>query len=113
MIRTILTLSPRPDANGAIIELFERDEIIETALTVEGCLSVELWDRDGELLVVATWESRDSYSQWLDHSERDVGMEELNSLLTTPVTPGTRGVCYDVVLGGDIAVAEGKSSSSP
>jgi len=104
MIRSVLTLRPRPDANDAIVKLFERDEIIETALTVEGCLSVELWDGYDELLVVATWESRDAYSQWLDHSERDVGMDELNRLLATPVTPRTRGVCYDVVLGGDIAV---------
>ena len=100
MIRTVLTLSPRPGRTRAVVDLFERERVIEHALTVDGCLGVEVWEGRGQLLVVASWDTADAYQAWLDHPARNAGNDALNELLDQPIGPGHEGDRYRLVLAG-------------
>ncbi|MXV91270.1 MAG: hypothetical protein F4121_07605 [Acidimicrobiia bacterium] len=100
MIRTVLALSPRPGRTRDIVDLFERQRVIEHALTVDGCHGVEIWEGNGHLLVVATWDSSDAYQSWLDHPARNAGNDALNELLLEPISPAHEGDRYELVLAG-------------
>lgn len=52
MIRTVLALKPKTGQADAVVDLFEAEGIVERALTVEGCLGVEVWTGPDEVLVV-------------------------------------------------------------
>lgn len=101
MIRTVLTLRPKPGSSDAVVELFERERIVERALTVEGCCGVEVWANPTEVLVMATWTAPSAYQAWLDHPQRNASNEELNELLDEPLTHGSRGAAYTLALSGN------------
>lgn len=99
VIRSVLRLKPRPGASRDIVELFEQRQIVEIAMTVEGCQGVELWESDDEILVMATWDDSDAYATWLDHPARNTNNAELNDLLLAPVTSDRHGGQYELALG--------------
>lgn len=100
MIRTVLTLSPRPGRTREIVDLFVRQRVIEHALAVDGCHGVEIWEGSGRLFVVATWDSPGAYQSWLDHPARNAGNDALNELLLRPMSPEHEGDRYELVLAG-------------
>lgn len=81
-----------------MVDFFERQRVIETAMTVDGCQGVEVWAGDDEILVMATWKDRDAYRIWLEHPARNAGNDELNELLDTPITPEIHGGRYELAL---------------
>lgn len=98
MIRSVLTLKPRPGCAQAIVELFEREMILERALQVEGCHGASMLTSESEILVTASWTDADAYQSWLAHPERDNAGEELSDLLETPLHAGTSAGLYRVAL---------------
>jgi heme-degrading monooxygenase HmoA len=100
LIRTVLTLAPQPGRSRAVVDLFERERVIEHALTVGGCHGVEIWEGRDHLLVVATWDSLGAYQEWLDHPERNASNDALNELLAKPISSADEGDRYELALAG-------------
>ena len=99
MIRSVLRLSPRPGASNSVVELFEREQIIQAALTIDGCQGVELWRGENEILVMATWDDSKTYGAWLNHPARNSHNTELSELLDNQVTADVHGALYELALG--------------
>ena len=105
MILTLLALRPRPGRARDIIELFERESILERALSVGGYRGVEIWEGEGEVLATATWDSAESYETWVDHPVRNAAAGALNELLDAPISGEHRGGRYTLTLcGGEPAL---------
>ena len=100
MIRTVLSLKPKPGLTEAVVDLFDGEEIVERALTVEGCLGVEVWASRDEVLVMGTWASTGVYQAWLEHPQRNANNDALNELLDVPITAHSRGGSYTLALSG-------------
>ena len=100
MIRTVLTLKPKPGLAEAVVQLFESEGIIDRALSVKGCRSVEVWARADEVLVMGTWADAEAYRAWLAHPERNASNDALNELLDAPVSADSRGGSYALALAG-------------
>ncbi len=108
MIRTVLALKPKTGQADAVVDLFEAEGIVERALTVEGCLGVEVWTGPDEVLVVGTWTDARAYQDWIEHPRRNSNNGALNELLEVPITAHSRGGCYALALFGG-KVTEGWS----
>ncbi|MDE0135059.1 MAG: antibiotic biosynthesis monooxygenase [Acidimicrobiaceae bacterium] len=100
MIRTVLALRPRAESADAVVKIFEDEQIIERALTVEGCLGVEVWAKPGEVLVMGTWASPSAYRAWLEHPQRNTNNDALNELLEVPLSAQSEGSSYTLALSG-------------
>ena len=100
MILSVLALTPRLGRAGDVVEFFERERIVENALTVDGCRGVELWEGEGQILALATWDSADAYQMWLDHPARRAAAATLEELLASPISGERRGGRYELVLAG-------------
>lgn len=100
MIRTVLSLRPKPGLTGAVVELFESEGIIELALSVDGCLRVEVWSGSDEVLVMGTWADSGAYQAWLSHPGRNASNDALNELLDQPISATSRGGSYTLALSG-------------
>lgn len=100
VIRTVLTLKTKPGLVAAVVELFESEGIIDRALSVEGCSSVEVWTGTEEVLVIGTWADDEAYQAWLAHPERNASNGALNELLDAPVSAGRHGNSYALALAG-------------
>ena len=98
--RTVLTLKPRPGLSGAVIELFQREGIIDRALLVDGCHRVEIWQGADELLVIGTWANAEAYQTWLEHPSRNRNNDELDALLLMPVEASSPGGLFELALSG-------------
>lgn len=85
----IVTLFPfqLADESGAgdLVAVFQRHRILETASQVEGCRGVYLArgsaDDTHQAYAVGLWDDTDAYQRWLDHPERQVASDDINSLL--------------------------------
>ena len=100
MIRTVLALKPKPGLAGAVVELFKNEQIIERALSVEGCRRVEVWSGSEEVLVMGTWAGSQAYQAWLAHPERNASNKALNELLDEPISATSRSGSYTLALSG-------------
>ena len=98
MIRSVLAMKPKPGRAGDVVELFQQEQIIEKALTVDGCHDVSVLKRDTDILVTATWSDAAAYQRWIDHPERNSSSDELNALLVDAITAESVGGLYDVAL---------------
>ena len=101
MIRTVLTLKPKPGLTSAVVELFKSERIIEHALSVEGCRRIEVWSGSEEVLVMGTWANSQAYQAWLAHPERNASNDALNQLLDEPIAATSRSGSYALALCGD------------
>ncbi len=73
MIRSILKLKPRQGETRALVRYFEEENIVGSALSVPGCLAVEVQTRlpdGGDVVVTALWSSIQSYEAWLSSQDR-------------------------------------------
>ncbi|WP_419921057.1 antibiotic biosynthesis monooxygenase family protein [Candidatus Poriferisodalis sp.] len=100
MIRTVLALKPKPGMTDAVVELFDEEGIVERALTVEGCLGVEVWAGPDDVLVMGTWVDPEAYQAWLEHPQRNATNDVLNELLNVPITAHSHGGSYALALSG-------------
>ena len=91
-------MRPKPGCAGAVVEHFQRQGIIEKALTVKGCEDVSVLMREDDIMVTATWVNTAAYQAWLDHPERNASSDELNALLTDAITAESVGGLYEVAL---------------
>lgn len=86
MIRSILTLNPRPGQARALLGYIREQGILARAQAVPGCLRVEvgLGLPDGEAVVVTgLWASIESYERWLQSPDRLQGGAGMMPLLAT------------------------------
>ncbi|MEM7273361.1 MAG: antibiotic biosynthesis monooxygenase family protein [Actinomycetota bacterium] len=93
-------MKPKPGCADALVEVFQRNQIIERALTVEGCHDVSVLTSEESVLVTATWTDAAAYQAWVDHPGRNVAYDELNALLSSELTDDTVGGLYEVALSG-------------
>lgn len=98
MIRSVLRLTPRPGCADAVVELFQREQVFERALGVDGCQDASLLLRSDEILVTASWDDAEAYQAWVDHPERNTMSDELNELLVDAITADSVGGLYQVAL---------------
>lgn len=70
---------------GDLVEVFRRHRILERASQVEGCRGVYLAgdspDDTDRAYAVGLWDDTDAYQRWLDHPDRQVASDDINSLL--------------------------------
>jgi heme-degrading monooxygenase HmoA len=91
MIRSILKLKPKSGQAPALVSYFKEQDIVGNAMSVPGCLSVEVQTRipdeadpDCEdIVVTALWSSIESYEAWLSSQERQRSGTGMLPLLAT------------------------------
>ncbi len=101
MVRSVLYLPVREGMADAVIALYRRLSILETALRQDGCLASELQvpsTPGAPLLVTATWRDRAAYDGWIANPARSQGTDELAALLEGEFGETTRGETYELVL---------------
>ncbi|WP_457587487.1 antibiotic biosynthesis monooxygenase family protein [Ensifer canadensis] len=84
MIRSVLSLKPRPGSSQDLVRFFEARKIPERALASPGCLGVEIQNLlpgGEEVLVTALWASVESYQIWLDFPGRHEDGVQMRPLL--------------------------------
>ncbi len=73
MLRTVLTMKPRPGARDAAVAVYRESGILDLAVREAGCLAAELQvpaDPDGAIVVTSLWPSRADYETWGSHPAR-------------------------------------------
>jgi quinol monooxygenase YgiN len=101
LIRSVLYLPPRAGGSDDIVGLYRREEILETALRQDGCLSAELQvprEPDAPILVTALWRDAGAYEGWLANPLREATRPKLAELVEGDFDAAVRGAVYDVVL---------------
>lgn len=104
MIRSILTLKPKTGQAPALVSYFKEQNIAGNAMSVPGCLAVEMQTRipddadpDGEdIVVTALWASIESYEAWLSSQERQRSSAGMLPLLATDGETVTSARLYRV-----------------
>jgi heme-degrading monooxygenase HmoA len=84
MLRTILTLVPRPGAREEIVARYRESGILGLAVREAGCLATELQlpiDPAAPLLVTELWESRADHERWSRHAARTALAARLQPLI--------------------------------
>jgi quinol monooxygenase YgiN len=84
MIMTSLTFALKEGSVEALVDIYRRHHILETAMTVEGCLKLALVEGlpgSSKVTVVGFWHDRAAYQRWLDHPYRDTAEEEFDALM--------------------------------
>jgi quinol monooxygenase YgiN len=106
--RSVLYMHPRPGRRDDLVATFDRLGVVETAMRLEQCLSVELQvptaDEDGPVLVTALWSDPSGYDAWLAAPERDNGRDELYALLEEPPV----GTLYEIRVAGGATASVGR-----
>jgi len=103
MIRTYLRFRVAEGAADGLVDLFRKEQILETAITQPGCRSAELTlSRDGSsAIVTATWDNPQAYEAWTQRSDRGHLSQRLNQYLSEPIDTGATGASYHIVHTGD------------
>lgn len=104
MIRSILTLKPKAGQAPALVSYFKEQNIAGDAMSVPGCLSVEVQTRipddagpDGDdVVVTALWSSIESYEDWLSSQARQRSGTGMLPLLATDGESVTSARLYRV-----------------
>ena len=100
MIRSVLYLTPRCGAGGAIADFYRRHGVLERALEQDGCLGAELQvpvTGGGDVLVTALWRDADAYGGWLENPFRSANAGELAELVEG-FDEGISGALYEIAI---------------
>lgn len=84
LVRSVLYLQPRPGCRQALIDTFERIDVLGHAVKHEDCLSVEMLapeDQGAPLAVIALWTGREGIQRWIDDPWRVEASRELDPLI--------------------------------
>lgn len=98
MIRTVLYLQPRQDAD--LEAFFAQEGVLDRAVSVPGCLGASLHrpvTPGDPYLVTATWTSEADYQGWVDDPWRQQATGALGALLETGPRADEGGQLYTVV----------------
>ena len=90
MIISVLPFDLKQGRRDDFTEVFERNQILEKAIRVEGCDQLYIAspsDDPNKVFVVGLWQNQAAYQRWMDHPERGVGSEELLNLVTGGFDP--------------------------
>lgn len=101
MIMTSLTFTLKEGAEEALANVYRRHRILETAMTVEGCLRLALVDGppgSSQVSVVGFWEDQVAYQRWLDHPYRDTAEDEFDALMAADWEPSAAAEIGTVLL---------------
>lgn len=101
MIMTSLTFTLKEGATAALVDVYRRHRIFETAMTVEGCHRLALVDGpqgSSQVTVVGFWADRAAYQRWLDHPYRDTAEDEFDALMAAEWEPSAAAEVGNVVL---------------
>jgi quinol monooxygenase YgiN len=100
MIRSVLYLTPRWGDGQAVADFYRRHRVLERAVAQDGCLGAELQlpeDREGDVLVTATWRDAEAYQGWIDNPVRAANAEELAELVDG-LGDEIRGALYEIAI---------------
>lgn len=100
MIVSHLSFDLRPGSLPALEALFRRHRIFERAIEVEGCRSLYLAGdaaNEGRAHVIGLWDDAAAYQRWLDHPEREAGVDELHAIMADSWDPSTPGEIWHVL----------------
>ncbi|MDX6439620.1 MAG: hypothetical protein QOF45_2203 [Gaiellaceae bacterium] len=100
MIRSVLYLEPKDGDYDAVVDFYEREDILGRALRQPGCLGSELHvptSGSGPILVTALWSSAEAYQGWVSSPVRAAGSGPLAELVQG-LDESTRGETYTVVV---------------
>lgn len=102
MIRTFLDLQVRAGHADALIEVFERQAILDASVAQPGCRAAELSVSDDGLVVTvtATWNSSSAYAAWTSRDDRAGLADLLNPHLCEPLDASTSGRTQRIALRG-------------
>lgn len=84
MILSVLRFDLKEGAVPALRETFERHQILETAIQVEGCQTLVLASPQDEAdiaYVLGLWQDEAAYQRWIDHPSRSVASDDLTRLV--------------------------------
>lgn len=90
MIVSMLNFHLKPGAVPSLAEVFARHQILQTAITVEGCRHLVLAtpDADGDqACVIGLWDDEAAYQRWMDHPERGAATDDLLQLMAGDFDP--------------------------
>lgn len=90
MIMSMLRLGLKPESVNAIKDVYDRHQILETAIKVEGCQALVLAAPDvegDEAYVIGLWDDDAAYQRWMDHPERGAAAQELLQLTAGDFDP--------------------------
>jgi heme-degrading monooxygenase HmoA len=76
----------RPGARAEFLETFQRISVLEVSSFQDGYLGGQLHVAIGDehlAMVIADWESPESYQGWLDNPDRETVGEQLRAFLTS------------------------------
>jgi len=100
LFRSVLHLSPGPLGAGAIVDFYERNDILLKALRDGGCLQAEVQVRvphSDDVVVTALWLSAAEYERWIGSPARRTDAKDLEGMLAPDVLPLGAGDLYEVV----------------
>jgi heme-degrading monooxygenase HmoA len=100
MIRSVLTLTPKPGQHERLMAYYERQGILRRAVQSTGCRSAEIQLRLPEhdsVVVSAVWATREDYTSWVQSGDRAGDVEELLTLLEGNRTDLDAADVYEVV----------------
>ena len=90
MIMSMLRLGLKPDSVNAIKDVYDRLQILETAIQVDGCQALVLAAPDvegDEAYVIGLWDDEAAYQRWMDHPERGAAAQDLLQLTAGDFDP--------------------------
>lgn len=109
MIMSMLRFELKPDSIATIKDVYDRYEILETAIQVEGCQTLVLATPDpngNEVYVIGLWDDEVAYQRWLDHPERGAAADDLLQLIAgefDPTAPAGQWQVLSAVYDADLA----------
>lgn len=99
MTRSVIYFHLEPGARARFIETFKRISVLETSSFQGGYLGGQLLaavEDDNVAIVIADWESPESYQGWLDNPARENVGEQLRPYLSTEPVGQVFEVLHDV-----------------
>jgi hypothetical protein len=91
MIRTTLFLTTTPELAGDVLDVYEREQILQYSLDHSDAISAELSvsvEHPGQVMITALWPSAEAYQVWVDDPERARTSSILRELLSGEVGAG-------------------------
>jgi heme-degrading monooxygenase HmoA len=99
MTRSVISFHFEPGARAPFIETFKRISVLEVSSFQKGYLGGQLLTAVGDenlAMVIADWESPESYQGWLENPARENVGERLRPFLTSEPVGQVFEVLHDV-----------------